>query len=75
VNAAYVRTLVLDTAAIEQQAGRGGRGLAGRVTRKLQGKVSEGHVRKILSRALSSGRDSSLSNPAKGEQPCTTRTS
>lgn len=72
---AYLRTLVLETAAAEQQAGRGGRGLAGRVSRKLQGHVSEGHARKILSLAQSSARDSVGSNAALGDKPsCTTRT-
>jgi len=59
----YTRTLVVDLAAAEQQAGRGGRGLAGRVARKLQGKVSESQVRKIL-RALSCERDFLKSNDA-----------
>jgi hypothetical protein len=71
----YTRTLVLELAAAEQQAGRGGRGLAGRVTRKLQGQVSEAHVRKILSSTQSNARDSVVSNSAKGDDECTTRTS
>lgn len=73
--AAYTRQLVLETVAAEQQAGRGGRGLAQRVAGKLQGKVSVSQVRKIISLALSSASDSVGSNAAKGDHACTTRTS
>ena len=63
-SAAYVRQLVLETAAADQQAGRPALGRAGRVAGKLNGMVSESHVRKILSRTQSSARDSVGSNDA-----------
>jgi len=53
--------LVIDLAAIDERAGRPERGRPGRIARKLQGMLSESQVRKIL-RALSSVRDSALSN-------------
>lgn len=40
------------------------RGLPGRISRRLGGKPSEGHIRKILSRALSDRRDSHGYNDA-----------
>lgn len=72
--AAYTRSLVLETAAADHQAGRPARGRAGRVARKLNGLVSEGQARKIL-RALSSARDSAGYNAEKESDQCSTRTS
>lgn len=64
---------ILDLAAADVLAGRPSRGRAGRICRKMGGELSESQIRrhlKIISRRLSSVRDSLPQNGTQQEDLC-----